>query len=192
MISLLTGTIAYTALDHVVIDCHGVGYQVFAPARTLASLQTGQGAKLFIVTNVREDAINLYGFTDAHDRELFIKLTNVSGVGPKLGLSLLTTLTPSEILGAISSNQPKTLARASGVGNKMAEKIVIELRDYAGKAAFVSGTPVHSPLLVDLTSALVNLGYQPRNAEAAASATLQTHPGEDFESLFKHALKKVA
>jgi Holliday junction DNA helicase RuvA len=116
----------------------------------------------------------------------------VSGVGPKLGLSLLTTLTPTEILSAISSNQPKMLARASGVGNKLAEKIVVDLRDYAGKAAFVTGTPVHSPLLVDLTSALVNLGYQPRNAEAAASATLQNHPGEDFETLFKQALKKVA
>ncbi|HEX2858663.1 MAG TPA: Holliday junction branch migration protein RuvA [Alphaproteobacteria bacterium] len=192
MISLLTGTIAYTGLDHAVIDCHGVGYQVFAPARTLAQLAKGQAAQLFIVTNVREDAIQLYGFIDANERDLFVKLTSVSGVGPKLGLSLLTTLTPAEILNACAASQPKTLARASGVGNKMAEKIVVDLRDYAGKTAFMPGTPTHSPLLSDLTSALINLGYQPRTAETAASETIKDFPTEPFEQLFKHALKKVA
>jgi Holliday junction DNA helicase RuvA len=191
MISLLSGTVAHLGPDHAVLDCHGVGYQVFAPARTIAGLAVGQGAKLFTVLNVREDALQLYGFAETFERELFLKLTGVGGVGPRLGLSLLTTFAPAELLGAVAANQPKTLARAPGVGNKLAEKIILDLREYAKIAAFPAATP-QSPLFSDVVSALINLGYAPRQAETAAREALDSNPAAPFDHVFRQALKKVA
>lgn len=197
MLSQLTGTVVEIAPDHAVIDCGGVGYQVFCPGRSLGVLENGKQAKLYTVLAVREDALTLYGFTDRAERQFFQMLTNaVSGVGPRLGLALLSSFSVPEMAAAISGNQPAQLARAPGVGKKLAEKIIVELKDklgvFAGAAdGGVPGVNSHGAV-TDLASALVNLGYQPKIAEAAAASAIQDLPDGGFEALFKLALRKAA
>lgn len=194
MISTLTGPILEVTATAAVVECAGVGYLAYCPARTLAGLQTGQSARLYTVLNVREDALTLFGFATGAERAFFEQLTSVSGVGPRLGLSLLSTFTSAEIQQAILLNQPSTLARASGVGKKLAEKIIVELKDKLGQLPIlqsISGTTTNTTL-TDLTSALINLGYQPKAAEAAAAEALKSQPTAAFEELFKLALRKAA
>lgn len=193
MISTLTGPILEVTATGAVVDCAGVGYFASCPARTLAALQTGQTARLYTVLNVREDALTLFGFATGAERAFFEQLTSVSGVGPRLGLSLLSTFTPAEIQQAIAGNQPATLARASGVGKKLAEKIIVELKDKLGQLPILQAlAPAGSTTLADLVSALTNLGYQPKAAEAAAAEALKANPEAPFEELFKLALRKAA
>jgi Holliday junction DNA helicase RuvA len=193
MISTLSGPVLYLHPTSAIIDCNGVGYEAYCSARTLAQLHVGQPARLYTFLNVREDALTLFGFMSAAEKAFFLQLTNVSGLGPKLGLSLLSTFTPAEIQQAISLNQPATLARASGVGKKLAEKIIVELKDKLGQIPLfvAAGTPASS-LMADLSSALVNLGYPAKVAELAAAEALKTNPSAPFEDLFKAALRKAA
>lgn len=193
MISTLSGPVLDLLPTSVVIDCHGVGYEAYCSARTLAQLQVGHPARLYTYLNVREDALTLFGFASAAEKAFFLQLTNVSGLGPKLGLSLLSTFTPAEIQQAISMGQPATLARASGVGKKLAEKIIVELKDKLGQIPlFVAAGTAAGSLAADLSSALVNLGYPPKVAELAAAEALKTNPSAPFEELFKAALRKAA
>lgn len=197
MLSQLTGLVCEIAPDHAVIDCNGVGYQVFCPGRALGSLENGKQARVYTYLAVREDALTLYGFTDRSERQFFQMLTGmVSGVGPRIGLALLSSFTVAEMVAAISANQPSQLARASGVGKKLAEKIIVELKDklgvFAGAAEGLAiGASSHGAV-TDLASALVNLGYQPKVAEAAAASALKEAPDAAFEALFKLALRKAA
>lgn len=196
MYAHLTGTVADIGPDHAVLTCGGVGYLVFCPTRSLGALQTNAGATLYTYLAVREDAMTLYGFTEKSEKSIFQLLLTVSGVGPKMALSILSTLSGAEAMQAIHTNQPAVLARASGVGKKLAEKIIVELRDKAMKAlATVSSLPntaAAHPTYTDLMSALVNLGFQPKQAETAAHSTLTENPSAPFEELFRVALKKVA
>lgn len=196
MISLLSGVVADLAADHVVMDCHGVGYQAFCPTRTLGALQTGKPAKLYIITHVREDALQLFGFIDKPERDAFTLITGVSGVGPRIALSLLSTLSGAEIAAAVSTNQPSMLARANGVGKKLAEKIIVELKDKAQTLALAEGSLPHvtriTGPIADITSALVNLGYQPKTAETAAAKAIEDLPDAPFADQFRLALKKCA
>ena len=195
MLALLHGVIAQMSEHAAVVECHGVGYEVLCSSRTLARLQVGQTARLLTHLHVREDALVLFGFADAAEKQLFTMVTSVSGVGPKLGLSLLSTLGPDEIVSAIQLNQPSSLARASGVGKKLAENIVVNLRDKVGALAFAAAPASGSTQghYADLISALANLGYQPKVAEAAAQAALREAGAAtaDFATLFKHALRHV-
>ena len=198
MFAHISGSVAHVGADHTVIDCHGVGYLAFCSTRTLSNLgATGRPAHLFTRLVVREDAMILYGFSDTAERDLFDLITTVSGVGPRLGLSLLSSFTPEELAGAVTHNQPSTLARASGVGKKLAEKIIVELKDKIGHLPLFTAETPGAPasggaLLTDLASALINLGYQPKVAEAAAAGAVQETPDAPFELLFRSALKKVA
>lgn len=193
MISTLSGPVLELLPTSAVIDCHGVGYEAYCSARTLSQLTVGQPARLFTVLNVREDALTLFGFASAAEKAFFLQLTNVSGLGPKLGLSMLTTFTPAEIQQAISMGQPATLARASGVGKKLAEKIIVELKDKLGQIPlFVAASTPAGTLVADLASALINLGYPAKVAELAAAEAIKTSPTAPFEELFKAALRKAA
>lgn len=195
MLSQLTGTILEVAPDHAVIDCHGVGYQVFCPGRALGNLESGKQARLYTYLAVREDALTLYGFVDRSERQFFQMLTNmVSGVGPRIGLALLSSFSVAEMVAAISGNQPSQLARASGVGKKLAEKIIVELKDKLGVFAGAGEGIVLATggAATDLASALVNLGYQPKVAEAAAASAIKEMPEAGFDALFKLALRKAA
>jgi holliday junction DNA helicase RuvA len=199
MYAHLTGNITHVGADHAVLDVGGVGYVLLAGSRTLGVLEAARAAgkttRVHTHLHVREDVMSLFGFADTAEKSLFLMLTSVNGLGPKMGLSLLSTFAPDEITSAIQHNQPATLARASGVGKKLAEKMIVELKDKLGNLAplFASSTaPAASAVQTDLASALINLGYPPKVAEAAAVAALKDNAGAAFEDLFKLALKKVA
>lgn len=183
MIAKLTGILDSAREGQAVIDVNGVGYLVFCSARTLASLPPrGQAASLAIETHVREDHIHLYGFANDAEREWFKLLTTVQGVGAKVGLAILSVLSPTEIAQAIVAGDRTAVARADGVGPKLAQRVVTELKDKAGSIGLSHGVPVAQTFgkpaegaeedaeLADAVSALVNLGYKRVEAFGAVSS----------------------
>ncbi|MFC4623662.1 Holliday junction branch migration protein RuvA [Daeguia caeni] len=204
MIGKLKGTIDEIAEDHVVIDVHGVGYVAFCSARTLGNLgAVGEAVVLFIETYVREDMIRLYGFATQLEREWFRLLQNVQGVGAKVALAVLGTLSPSELANAIALRDLAMVARAPGVGKKVAERIVTELKNkapaFAGEASGTIGlkqelgSGVASTPVADAVSALANLGYSRDQAANAVAAALR-EAGEDADSakLIRLGLKELS
>ena len=204
MIGKLKGTVDEIAEDHCVIDVHGVGYLVYCSARTLGSLGgTGVAAVLFIETYVREDMIRLYGFASALEREWFRLLQNVQGVGAKVALAVLSTLSPSELANAIALRDIAMVSRAPGVGKKVAERIVTELKNkapaYAGAASGTIGLKqelgegVAPAPVADAVSALTNLGYSRDIAANAIAAALKAAgEGADSAKLIRFGLKELA
>jgi len=203
MLGKLKGIIDEIGEDHCILDVHGVGYVAYCATRTLAGLNTGEAAILFIETYVREDMIRLYGFASTMEREWFRLLQSVQGVGAKVSLAVLSTLTPSELANAIALRDISMVARAPGVGKKVAERIVTELRAkapaYAGEATGTIGLKqelgegVAPAPIADAVSALVNLGYSRDIAANAVSAALKT-AGEDADSstLIRLGLRELA
>lgn len=205
MIGKLKGTIEEIAEDHCVIDVHGVGYVAHCSARTLAGLGgVGEAAVLFIETYVREDMIRLYGFASALEREWFRLLqNNVQGVGAKVALAVLSTLTPSELANAIALRDFAMVARAPGVGRKVAERIVTELKSKApalsGDASGTMGLKqelgegVAPAPVADAVSALTNLGYSRDQAANAVAAALKNGgEGADSAKLIRLGLKELS
>ncbi|MCB1470581.1 MAG: Holliday junction branch migration protein RuvA [Rhizobiaceae bacterium] len=205
MIGKLKGVVDEIGEDHVVVDVHGVGYIAFCSARTLAAL-TGEGeaVTLFIETYVREDMIRLYGFRSALEREWFrLLLNNVQGVGAKVALAVLSTLTPSDLANAIALRDISMVSRAPGVGKKVAERIVTELKNkapaFAGEAAATIGIKqelgegVAPAPIADAVSALTNLGYsRDVAANAVAAAMKVAGEGADSSQLIRLGLKELA
>ncbi|NVJ91529.1 MAG: Holliday junction branch migration protein RuvA [Methylocystaceae bacterium] len=205
MIAKLKGLIDSTGEDWVVIDVNGVGYLVFCSGKTLSKLPgMGQAASLLIETHVREDHIHLYGFADAPERDWFKILTTVQGVGAKVGLAILSALSSDEIVHAIAAQDAKTLTRANGVGPKVANRIVTELKDKAGGLALSSesseatGTGSSSVstfggTLTEAASALVNLGYGRSDALSAVSKANKKLGGNgDLQTLIREALAELS
>ena len=181
MIAKLRGIVDSSGEDWVVIDVGGVGYLVFCSTRTLARLTTGETVALVIETQVREDHIHLYGFLDSGEREWFRLLLTVQGVGSKVGLAILSVLSPDQISQTIAAQDKAGLTRANGVGPKLAARILAELKDKAAFAipsTLASGTiaaislPAGGPL-EDAISALVNLGYKRIDAHGAVVLAMQ-------------------
>ncbi|TAL02876.1 MAG: Holliday junction branch migration protein RuvA [Rhodospirillaceae bacterium] len=179
MIAKLRGRVDSIGDGEAVIDVGGVGYLVFAPARTLADLAVGQAADLAVETHVREDHIHLYGFSTAADRQMFRTLTTVQGVGAKVGLAILSVLSADEAARAVAAGDYAPFRRAAGVGPKLAQRIVAELKDrlpgFAAPLAAPTGrgdSPAPAGRLVDdAVSALVNLGYGRTEAFTVVSRT---------------------
>lgn len=177
MIALLTGRVEASDTNSCVVDVNGVGYLVQASTRTLSALpQAPAAVRLFVETQVREDAITLYGFLDGAERDWFRLLTTVQGVGGRVALSLLSVLSPAELVNAISAGDKASLGRASGVGARLATRLVTELRDKAGAIATGGITlPTAAPApdggspASDALSALVNLGYRRPEAQAVVA-----------------------
>jgi holliday junction DNA helicase RuvA len=204
MIGKLKGVIDSYGEDYVILDVHGVGYQVHCPVRTLQHLPApGEAATLSIETYVREDQIKLFGFASDAEREWFRLLQTVQGVGARVALSVLGTLNPLELANAIATRDKAAVARSPGVGNKVAERIVSELKDKAPAFASVEPGVVHlagaldeqsAPKPVaDAVSALVNLGYgQPQAAAAIAAAARAAGEGADTATLIRQGLKELA
>ncbi len=204
MIARLKGTVAEIAENHLVLDVGGVGYLVFAPARVLARLATGEEVVLAIETHVREDHIHLYGFADAADRAMFRLLCGVSGVGARLALALLSVLDAEALSLAIAAHDRAALARAPGVGKRLAERICHELKDKVGSlpgsdgAAPVESTGTaeagpHGRLVEDAVSALVHLGYGRMEALGAVRASLARQEGpSELAALIRDSLKELA
>jgi len=178
MIAKLRGLVDATGEDWAVIDVGGVGYLVFCSGRTLGRLpRAGEATQLLIETQVREDHIHLYGFFEPSERDWFRLLLTVQGVGNKVALAILSILSPEDISRAISAGDKAMLSRASGVGPKLAVRLVTELKDKASAIALSSfaagatpaalGAPLEAGPLEDAISALVNLGYRRVEAHAA-------------------------
>jgi len=195
MIARLTGTLAESASDHAVIDVGGVGYLVQASARTLGSLgPLGSDVRVFTELQVREDAMTLFGFASASERDWFRLLTGVQGVGGRVALAILSVLDGNDLSRAIASQDKAMVARANGVGPKLAERIVRELKDKVGGAAMtVPGIVAPAGAVQDALSALLNLGFRPAEASAAvAKAGEELGGGAGLDALVRVALKKVA
>ncbi len=204
MIGKLKGIIDSYGEDFVILDVNGVGYQVHCSARTMQALPSpGAPATLSIETHVREDQIKLFGFASDIEREWFRLLQTVQGVGAKVALSVLGTLKVSELASAVAMRDKAMVARSQGVGNKVAERIVTELKDKAPAFASVDPAIVHlagaldekrAPKPVsDAVSALVNLGYgQPQAAAAIAAAARSAGESADTATLIRQGLKELA
>jgi Holliday junction DNA helicase RuvA len=204
MIGKLKGTVDSIGEDWIIVDVHGVGYQVHCSSRTLASVPgVGEAVVLAIETHVRETEIKLFGFTADLEREWFRLLQNVQSVGAKVALAILGTLTPGDLASAIALQDKATVARAPGVGPKVAQRIVAELKDKApALSADATGTiglqqelgaGVAGSTVQDAVSALTNLGYSAQQASAAVAAAL-AEAGEDAPSatLIRHGLRELS
>ncbi|RIX29080.1 Holliday junction branch migration protein RuvA [Sphingomonas edaphi] len=197
MIARLTGKLAETASDHAVIDVNGVGYFVLASARTLDALgAVGTHVMLLTELQVREDSMTLFAFGSAGEREAFRQLTSVQGVGGRVALAILSVLDPFELAAAISRGDKAMVARANGVGPKLAQRIVNELAGKIGSPALagVAGSPTpRSGAAADALSALANLGFKPAEASAAvAAANEELGEGATLDALVRLALRKAA
>ncbi|ASW07518.1 MULTISPECIES: Holliday junction branch migration protein RuvA [unclassified Rhizobium] len=203
MIGKLKGTIEEIGEDYVLVDVHGVCYVAYCSARTLSKLgSVGEACILFIETYVREDQIRLFGFMTALEREWFNIVQTVQGVGAKVALALLSTLTPAELANAIALQDRAAVSRAPGVGPKVAMRIVTELKNkapaFAGDAANIQlkqelGEGVASAPVADAVSALTNLGYsRDQAANAIAAAIKAAGEGADSAKLIRLGLKELS
>ncbi len=198
MIAHLRGTLLEKHPNLVIVDTGGVGYEVTIPVSTYSSLpETGAEVQLHIHTHVREDALLLFGFVSAADKALFEKLITVSGIGPKLAVTALGGLTAPDLAQAIREGSVEQLVRLPGVGKKTAERMVLELRDKLdllpgiARAAAASAKSAFNTTEEDVISALANFGVTRPAAEAAVTKAKSATEGNDFDGLFRRALKLV-
>jgi Holliday junction DNA helicase RuvA len=205
MIAHLSGTLLSKQATSVIVDVGGVGYEVSIPLSTFYELEdAGSNVQLRIYTHVKEDALQLYGFKTARERELFINFISVSGIGPKLGIALLSGMSADELIASIKTNNLARLTLIPGVGRKTAERLIVDLREKmtALAAAQLEETPGARPEAVgaspednvrsDALSALLNLGYQRSSAEKAIDAALSDGGEMTVESVLRRGLRKLA
>lgn len=207
MIATLTGTVFSKGLDRAVVDVAGVGYELIVSTDCIARMpDKGEDAFFYVHTNVREDAITLYGFLEEKEKELFLILKTVTGIGPKLALSMLSGLRVGEICQAISGGDIKRLTTLPGVGKKTAERICVDLKDkvahlISGNVSLQGGgsmvLPVAGSAAADAISALMNLGY-PDGVARTALGKVKKQLGEEVfatqkvETLIREALRALA
>lgn len=198
MIAYLSGKLLVKSTNLAIIDVNGVGYEVQIPLSTYYDLgDLGTSISLQIYTQVREDAIQLFGFRTGLEKEVFLKLLSVSGVGPKLALTLLSGMNAEELIQSILAGNLVQLTAVPGVGRKTAERLVLELKDklkslattevIQGQESATSDISLKS----DVVSALINLGWQQAMAEKAVNATLKEESRRDFQLILKQSLKKL-
>jgi Holliday junction DNA helicase RuvA len=197
MIARLSGLLAETAADNAVIDVHGVGYLVQASSRTLEAIgAVGSEVVLLTELQVREDSMTLFAFGSTGEREAFRQLTSVQGVGGRVALAILSVLDPAELAAAISRGDKAMVARANGVGPKLAQRIVNELAGKMGSPALAAAAGSPAPrggAAQDALSALANLGFKPAEASAAvAAAGEELGPDATLDALVRLALRKAA
>ena len=205
MIAHLSGTLLSKLPNGVILNVGGVGYEVTIPLSTFYDLaETGSEVQLRIYTHVREDALQLFGFKTARERELFLRLISVSGIGPKLGITLLSGMSADEMIASIRTNNLARLTLIPGIGRKTAELLVMELRDKVaalsspeleeelGAQPTATPEPTLDSVRADALSALVNLGYQRSAAEKAVGAVVAEGDAISVESVLRGSLRKLA
>jgi holliday junction DNA helicase RuvA len=200
VIAFLRGRLLEKHPNRLVVDVHGVGYDVQVPLSTFYDLAApGEDVALRIHTHVREDQIALYGFATPLELDLFERLIGVSGIGPKIALAALSGIEPHELVRAVGSNDTRRLSSIPGIGKKTAERISLELRDKLPALPGVAAGPVaagpkaEADRRADLVSALVNLGYPRPSAENAIDGALETEAdATTFEHLLRRALRSLA
>jgi Holliday junction DNA helicase RuvA len=197
MIAHLRGRLLSKTPNEAVIDCGGVGYEVTISVTTFTSLPAeGTEASLHVYTHVREDQISLFGFSETQEKRLFEKLLTISGIGPKLAITVLSGIASDRLVTAIRSGDHATLTRIPGIGKKTAERVVLELKDKLDDMAVpisASSFPHHGPAGDDALSALVNLGYPRPIAQKAIETAIakDAASGQDFETLFRAAMAAI-
>ena len=202
MIAHLSGTVLLKQPNTVVIDVSGVGYEVTIPVSTFYELgEVGDPIALRVHTYVREDAIQLFGFRTGREKDLFLKLTSVSGIGPKLAITILSGMSSEELIPAIRTNDLGRLTSIPGIGRKTAERLVIELRD---RMVALSGPEVEAAYAAsraaggadavrdDVVAALLSLGYQKAQAEKAVSRVLERESDRTIEHVLRESLKLLS
>jgi Holliday junction DNA helicase RuvA len=202
MIAALTGRLASKAPSQITLDVHGVGYEVLIPLSTFYALpDVNESTSLIIHTHLREDAIQLFGFLTGAEKDAFILLTGISGIGPKLALSVLSALSVTDLVTAVQAADTEKLGTVPGIGKKSAGRIALELKD---KVARLTTAPVKTSdepvdpadrLQDDALSALVNLGYRPADAKEALKRILQARSDLNppaLKDLIRDALKDLA
>jgi Holliday junction DNA helicase RuvA len=198
VIAHLIGRVEALEEGRCIIDVNGVGYLVQASTRTLAALPAPPAAaRLLVETHVREDAILLYGFADSAERDWFRLLTTVQGVGGRVALSVLSALSPRDLVSAIAAGDRASLTRAPGVGARLAARLLTELHDKAGAMPSISGLATPSPgppsLAEDAISALINLGYRRPEAQPVVARALERLGNEArLDAVIRDALKELA
>ena len=195
MIAHLRGRLFSKQPGQAIVEAGGVGYDVTISVPTFTALpKEGGDVALYVYTHVREDTLALYGFLDRNEKRLFERLITVSGVGPKLAVTILSGLNPERTVEAIRAQDHATLTRIPGVGKKLAERLVVELKEKLEDlaAAAPAARPL-APAAEDVLSALVNLGYQRPAAQKAIETAVEKNKaaGEDFDELFRAALKVI-
>lgn len=195
MIAHIRGKLLSKHPNQAIVETAGVGYDVAISVPTYSSLpMVGQEVSLHIHTHVREDVIALYGFLLTSEKQLFEKLLTVSGIGPKLAITILSGMASDEMISAIRGNDLARLTRIPGIGRKTAERMVLELRDklpVPGTQAAAAPSAV-TPLEEDVLSALINLGYQRAAAEKALAAAAKNGSPASFDTLFRSTLAELA
>lgn len=192
MYEYLNGRVDYIGEDYAVIDISGLGYRVFTSGNTFRNLKTGETAKLFTHLIVKEDDLVLYGFSTRDELEMFRLLLSVSGVGPKAGVALLNQYKPSEIAAAIIGKDAGRLTKAQGIGKKIAERIILELKDKIDAKSAIGGMEAadSGDEISQVIEALISLGYNYSIASAAVLRLKDT--GKPVDALIKDALKQLA
>jgi len=205
MIASLRGILTHKAPDELTVEVGGVGYEVcFSPTGLHRLPEVGAEVFLHIYTNVRDDSIDLYGFSERQEKEMFIVLTSVSGVGPKLAMNILSGMNPAELASAILTTDLARLTRLPGVGRKTAERLCVELKDKVqflaaqdSGAVVVAHPQEGDQLAADVISALVNLGYPPASARQAVERVKSAGSADDYatlslEEVLRRALRSMA
>jgi Holliday junction DNA helicase RuvA len=196
MIARLKGVLAEKSAGRVIVDVQGVGYEVHIPFSTYYELGSESDAvTLQIYTHAKGDQLSLYGFSTVREKELFTRLIQVSGIGPRLGIAILSGMPVDEFLEAVAASDVPRLYSVPGVGKKTAERIILEMRDRLQGLAKeepedVSGVP--SGLREDVVSALVNLGYARKVAEKSVAQVLEKDSPELFEDLLRSTLRRIS
>ena len=197
MIAHLRGLLLSKSPNAVVIDCNGVGYELAISIATFTELGAeGSEAKLHVHTHVREDALALFGFAELTEKRLFEKLLTISGIGPKLAITVLSGINSERLVGAIRAGDHATLTKIPGIGKKTAERVVLELKDklddMAGTIPETGAKLSLGAVADDVLSALVNLGYpRPVAQKAVETAAKDSSVASDFEQLFRAAMSAV-
>ncbi len=194
MIAYIDGKLTYKDPTYVIIDVGGVGYQIKVSLNTYSSLPDGERCKLHTFLNIKEDAHTLYGFTTVAEKDLFLLLISISGVGPNTGLMVLSSLTVDEVQQAIVREDVRTIQNVKGIGAKTAQRIILELKDKVRKDALLSDTTVpaasHNTNRSEALSALVTLGFAKNVAEKTLDSIIKREGGSlSVEELIKFALK---
>jgi holliday junction DNA helicase RuvA len=194
MIAHLRGRLLAKHPQQAIVEAAGVGYDVMLSVTTFTALPAeGAEVSLHIHTQVREDTLALYGFLDRNDKRIFERLITVSGVGPKLAITIQSGLPADQLVAALRGQDHATLTRIPGVGKKLAERLVVELKDKLDDLATAPPALSAGPAAADVLSALVNLGYQRPSAQKAIEASIAKNKaaGDDFELLFRSALAAI-
>ena len=192
MIARLRGKLLEKMPTHAVVDCGGVGYQAFVSLRTFCRLpDAGADVDLVTVTNLRENALELFAFTDARERELFQLLRTVSGIGPRLALSVLSGIDAADLAAVLASGDVDRLVAVPGVGKKTAERMLVELKGKVTMPTAERPRGEVTDIESDAVLALVSLGYKPVDARRAVSATVE-EAGRSIEELIKRSLTRLA